>query len=430
MCLQLRRLSIALSISDSDRAQRVIAAIIGLEDGIGDDSKIGLWGFSFDALMKNKKIPLSEIQKSKILADLETRLQRFVANTDYSFSVYAAENAAMRLVQYYQRQNDNKNIQRILRVYGDLLTESAEKGSALVGLNGVEKLLDLYYSHGMKKEAEGLAQLIEKLGKRIEEEMHTFSHEVKIPTEEVEQYFSKILEGSFDKSLIHVANEFIPNPEKIALQVKEFAKEAPLTFLIPLAIKDREGRTLARIGPIEEDFNGHVVHQISQNMQFEAPFLNEAIKRVFSKYQPSIENIIDYLYLSPMFIPENKNVILAGMEAYRRDDHLVTAHLLIPQIENSLRHLLRLLGGTIYKPGRNGGLFLKTLDEILREEVVNKAIGEDIAQYLQILLTDQRGWNLRNDICHGMAPFNIFGPVLTDRLFHVLLVFALVRSKQ
>jgi len=413
----------------SDKVKRAIAAIINLEDEIGEDSKMGLWGFSYDSLMKNKKIPITESQKRKIIDDLESRLQRFASNTDYMFSVHAAENASIRLIHYYQQHNDHENIHRLLKSYGHLVTAGAESGSALVGMNWVEKMLDLYYTYGMKKEAEGLAQLLEKLGARLEKEMHTFSQEVKIPIEETEQYFSKILGDTFEKSLIHLAVEFIPDSKKTELQVKELAKEAPLTFLIPHVIKDREGRTLAQIGSIDEDLDGHVVQQISQNMQIASPFLNEIIKRAFIKYQPSLENIVDYLYLSPMFLAENKPVIMTGLDAYRKDNHLVAAHLLIPQIENSLRNLLRLSGGTMYKPGRNGGLFLKTLDEILREELIINTLGEDITRYLQILLTDQRGWNLRNDICHGMAPFTVFGPVLTDRVFHILLVFALIRSK-
>lgn len=424
-----RALTIALGISDPEQVQQAISTIIALEDEIGQDTNIGLWGFSFDTLMKNKKIPLTEEQRSKIISDLEARLQRFITNPDYSFSVYAAENAAMRLVQFYQKQNDHPQIHRVLRAYGNLVVESVEQNRALAGLASVEKLWDIYFSHGMRKDAEALAPLLEKLGKRTDEEMQTMTHEIKVPTEELEKYYAQFLDKSLEEALIRIAVKFVPEPEKIETQVKDLAKEAPLTFLITHSLMDRDGRTIARIGSIEVDLDGHIIYQTSQNLQFESPFLNELFKRTFSQYQPSLEDLMEYLYQSPIFQAEDRFIIQAGIEAYRQENHLVAAHLLIPQIENILRFLLQTSGGSIYKPGRNGGMFLKTLDEILREEVVRIALGNDVAQYLQILLTDPRGWNARNNVCHGMAHPSLFGPVLTDRLFHVLLVLALIRNQ-
>jgi hypothetical protein len=137
--------------------------------------------------------------------------------------------------------------------------------------------------------------------------------------------------------------------------------------------------------------------------------------------------LITFIFLQYL-LKKNKTILINGVKAYLNGDYLTAAHLFIPQIESGLRDILQLSGGSVYKPGRNGGMFLKTLDDILREETIIKTFG-DGAKYLQVLLTDQRGWNIRNNLCHGMIPYDMFGPVITNRLFHVLLVLALVREE-
>jgi hypothetical protein len=53
---------------------------------------------------------------------------------------------------------------------------------------------------------------------------------------------------------------------------------------------------------------------------------------------------------------------------------------------------------------------LKIFDDFLREEAVMKSLGENVAHYFRVLFTDQRGWNIRNDVCHGITPLPGFFP--------------------
>ena len=73
---------------------------------------------------------------------------------------------------------------------------------------------------------------------------------------------------------------------------------------------------------------------------------------------------------------------------------------------------------------------LKTLDDLLREQAIVETLGESVAHYFQVLLTDQRGWNIRNDVCHGISPVQAFSWPMTDRIFHALLILATVREKE
>jgi len=48
--------------------------------------------------------------------------------------------------------------------------------------------------------------------------------------------------------------------------------------------------------------------------------------------------------------------------------------------------------------------------------------------YLRILLTDARGWNVRNEVSHGLASFEMMSLAVADRVVHALLLLALVRD--
>lgn len=104
-------------------------------------------------------------------------------------------------------------------------------------------------------------------------------------------------------------------------------------------------------------------------------------------------------------------------------------HVIIPQIEQALRELLILRGVPTLKAGRNGLMQLKNLNDILREPAIKESLGDDLRLYLLTFLADERGQNIRNNICHGLAAPAQFNQRLSDQTLHPLLAVSLVRKK-
>jgi hypothetical protein len=50
--------------------------------------------------------------------------------------------------------------------------------------------------------------------------------------------------------------------------------------------------------------------------------------------------------------------------------------------------------------------------------------------YLRMLLTDPRGWNIRNTICHGLAPSSSVNMAVADRIVHAALLLSLLREER
>ncbi len=150
------------------------------------------------------------------------------------------------------------------------------------------------------------------------------------------------------------------------------------------------------------------------------------LSKFFDKEEVSLEKIVKIIKVSPIYDEEILPLFKKGMERYLEDDLHSAIHIFIPLIEKCLRKLLEINGGAIYRPGRHGGIFLRNLDEILRDPIIAQTLTEDIIFYLNGLLSDQRAWNLRNKVCHGILNISDFTIEKADRLFHVLLMFSLI----
>jgi hypothetical protein len=253
---------------------------------------------------------------------------------------------------------------------------------------------------------------------------------VNISKEKLDEFVNEMTEGDLDTSLYRITSYFLPDKEEVATHVKELSKKAVLSFLMPKSIQDHKGRPVAKIGPLHEDLDGNVVRHMSQDMSLSAIFLRLVLERVQSKFNLSSKNLSDFLYKSPLFETDKLPIINAGLQAFLENNHIITAHILIPQIEDAFRNLIEMSGGAIYKPNRSGGLSLKTLDEVLRDDIIIDFFGENGAFYLRVLLTDQRGWNIRNTVCHGIAPADYFTADMSDRVLHALILLGHIRPKE
>jgi|AntAceMinimDraft_8_1070364.scaffolds.fasta_scaffold00719_17 hypothetical protein len=426
-----RALSVALSINDTERIESVRDAIIAFEDEIAEDDSPGLWGFSYDFLVDNKKVNLPENKIEIIVNNLEERFLRLCGTTEgSSLKVIKAERAFTRLIGYYRRLNCPDEVKRILKIYGDAFVKASELGSPLLAIMWIKNIYDLYMDNGMKEEADLLNPLMRKLGQKSKSEMKPVSAEIKIPTAKIDAYISAMTEGDLPEVLQRIVSHFLPDSKEVEDQVKDLAEKSPLQAMISESILDHDGRIVAQIGSVEDDLESRVVMQMAQNIKFENFFLRRVIEETISKFSPSTAELLDYLYLSPIFNSDKRGLFNIGLDAYLHGEHVVFAHVIIPLIESTLRDLLVLINRPTQRPGKRGGLFLRILDDILRDEGIKSVFGENTTNYLSVLLTDQRGLNLRNRICHGLMPSDGFGEQISDRFFHVLLLLAQVRKNQ
>src|SRR5690606_11276383 len=114
---------------------------------------------------------------------------------------------------------------------------------------------------------------------------------------------------------------------------------------------------------------------------------------------------------------------------YFEEKYAASIHLLIPQFEEALRNLVEINGGNILTM-KEDVFHLKTFDHLLHDEILKKAFGEDIAFYFRVLFTDPRGWNLRNQVAHGLIDPKLLNQNTAQRVLHALFCLGMIRWQQ
>ena len=418
-----RAYKVASGLNNTSLINRCIESAINLEDRIAEDSKAGLWGFCFDLFVLGKSKYLSEDQREKLIEGLEQRLMRLSRDS----SPWECESAGIRLASYYRSKGKNEEVTRVIEIVGKSFEDACDGLAPIQASSWLQHVHDVYISFNMKDDAERITKKITEIGPKVVDSMQELSHSIEIPKEQLDAYLESMTNGGLENTLIRIAAHFIPKKDQVEEQVLELAKNYPLTYLFTKTLQDHKGRPIATIGSVEDDLEGHVIHQLSSNLNTNAFFLRHSLKKALEVYNIKVQDLTDFVLASPIFEETKKDLIHSGLQAYLDQDYISAIHILVPQTEAAIRSLVELTGGATSKRNRQGGLQLRTFDDLLRDERVQECFGIDLSFYFRILLTEQRGWNIRNNICHGISPSGAFNPSMADRVMHVILCLAQVR---
>lgn len=179
---------------------------------------------------------------------------------------------------------------------------------------------------------------------------------------------------------------------------------------------NREGLILAQVPPslgIGDDENAKYTWanmmrtvKIGHELAVKAA-IDPARYCILSEHYISDEIFYTYLTNNPFIRQGHEYLYSKGLYAGLNGDFATAAHLLIPQIESSLRYLLEQHGveTTVLKDGIQE---YWTLGKILSHEIIIEALGEDNVYELQSLLIEKLYSNLRNEMAHGLVHTGYF----------------------
>lgn len=108
---------------------------------------------------------------------------------------------------------------------------------------------------------------------------------------------------------------------------------------------------------------------------------------------------------NPFVPPGRESLFIRGFFAGLSWDFLLAAHLLVPQVENSIRYLLYNYAGENRTSKLKGDMTQpeRDLNELLYRDDVKRIIGDDLSFELQSLMIEPGfGANLRNRFAHGL----------------------------
>lgn len=423
-------LYIAHQINDTGRIEAVRDEMIWYEDQVAVDEKAGLWGFCFDCLVMDGLGHPSSDQIARIVRLLEDRLVRLTAPTKESIDPWKVEAVVQRLARYYRRSGSAEDSTRVLRALAAAFDAAADNAGPMLASALLEHSHSVMNAYGLTEEADRIAVRLRDLGPAVRDSLKKVSVEGTIPTDKIREAIDDILNSDWKEALKRVAANFVPLRDRTEKQVRDLASRYPLGFLFPVSIKDYMGRTVSSVGSLDEDADGRLIHQMSQDLQFMGFLLRATLAEAARRGILTVDRVLEYLYESPAFRSEFREVIGHGMQKYLEGDATSAIHILTPQVEAATRTLLEKAGVRVLKPIRDGaGFDIRALDDLLRDRATQDMLGEDLGTYLRVVFSDRRGWNIRNRVCHALLPSAEIGMGIADRVVHTVLCLGLVEEK-
>lgn len=214
-------------------------------------------------------------------------------------------------------------------------------------------------------------------------------------------------------ALVALALAYNPRLVKeLRTQVEEQAREHPLQFLFSAVTLTSQGRVAAQrgslLGGTPEEAEAALQAEMCRHLTMHHSLLGQALigparRRIVFEHEIREGQLRALLMQSP-FIPPGRNDLYAkGLCAGLQGDFTTATHLLIPQLEHSVRVLLAQRTGVLTSNLKSDGSQDELdLNSTLRMPEINDIVGEDIAFDLRALLIERFGANLRNRFAHGL----------------------------
>jgi hypothetical protein len=228
----------------------------------------------------------------------------------------------------------------------------------------------------------------------------------------VRRAVSAVRDKSVDEAIIALCGlARPPSISRLKQEVHAQARVAVLGSLLASEVLNSRGRVVARPPGLEAGVedpkheglrwrmfrNAHLTRSLTVQAM-----LNPARLEILLAHAPDRLDIASLIQYSPWIPPGHAESIMRALVAGFQGDMLVAGHLVPPQLEAMVRHVVESRGGatSMLEPG--GLQPERPLSVLLETLEAEQALGADGVFELQGLLIDPLGTNLRNEVAHGL----------------------------
>lgn len=355
----------------------------------------------------------------------EQLAQQFSDQGNWHFAEVYLERAEL----WHRREKKESEVQRCRIARGECYISRAEAGPAGRGTNY------MYSAHWMGKALETLRmakappERIAAVNKRFLELQQLSLGEmgqVEVPMDKMPGFreeeqkareaAAKHVQGvDFPTAIARFA--LIDRPTSLEAMKEQYAKtaeSAPLMHIIGQSATDRSGKTTDRIPPQLPRKGGENNEAARKQMVQQAQMVNcplkvawhidSARRAIQDEHGIRLRDLWFLVENNPFISPGHEGIVLRGVQAGFFGDWLTAVHLLVPQVEASIRHVLRQRG--VITSTMDGEGLQKELDlnQLLWMKETEEVFGLDVLFDLRGILIERFGHNLRNELAHGLLP--------------------------
>ncbi len=230
---------------------------------------------------------------------------------------------------------------------------------------------------------------------------------------------------------------------RLRQQVQQYAKDFVLHRLFPTVMMNGMGRVVARqpasmLSGNPAEAEEALLFEMYQHANYHHDMHAQAIVeparwQINLEHNVRVNDILSIIEHSPFVPPRREYLFAKGLHAGLIGDFFTSTHLLIPQIENSVRYLLSQKGEITSGLDTSGIQNEHNLNDTLYRKATIAMFGENLVFDLKCLLVERAGSNMRNQMAHGLMDDAAFVGAKASYLWWLTLrlcLFPLLRVQQ
>ena len=420
----LRALDLAIMLRDDSRITQAKAALLSLH-AKAVSTHTGLWWIAFDYLIENRRAQLTDGERDQLVRDLEEICCHCSSISDpTAFDANMTEGAATRLIKYYNRRGMSADAKRIHRTVARTFEHFASISSAMLASSALQTAVNAFQSAGLPDESRRLRILMEEKIAEFQRDMSPMVIEQPIARDDMERFLTSVVVDSPAQTLARIASEFLNRRATIEKEVQDLVQQAPLTATLTRTLIAKH-HVAAKVGSIADDPFGRLIEQAAQMMAISDVWLISALDRAIDVHQLTPGHLVGWGARTGLY--EDLTLLSDGITAWFEQDFVKAVHVLVPQIESGLRAIVAKLGKPVTKahPTIPGAGVAINMGDILYSPEITAKLGADFTLHLLALYCDPRGFNLRNQVAHGLLHADRIQLSAASRVLHTLLVLGI-----
>jgi hypothetical protein len=207
------------------------------------------------------------------------------------------------------------------------------------------------------------------------------------------------------------------DPEKQKAEALRLSRFSPISSMFSTSHSDDQGRTVAEGPALLDDepseawFKEHCIRQAGPRRLYMVRGRIEPVRQTLQERFSIQERHMLAIVAHSDFVPAGHHHIYAiGLARLWQGDYATAASLLIPQLENSLRYVLQLVGrdsSKIEEDGIQGDRPLNVLLTHCRADL-EEVLGPAMVWEIDALFNFRPGPALRHELAHGKLHWNAF----------------------
>jgi hypothetical protein len=416
-----RAIQLAMKLGDKTIANRGFEFMMKYADSV-ELSHYGLWSAPFERLLGMSA--LSDAQRQLILTQYEERFNETVATGD----IMRITLSGPPLANYFYGRKKYERAKDITFAWGEAVLKATTILSSSLATYHIENVLESYRNVGLKEEVDRVRLLMEERAKGIVDELKPRRFEVKLDPKSVDEWLMALIDVSDPfVALYRLADNCAPNPEKVRARFESMSEGMILHRLIPASIIGDDGLTLKTVGTYDQDKEGRLMMMCAQDMNLNATFFLDGFNKWKKKFELGNIPATPNFFNCPLIPADRVSLYHEGLIAFENEDYVKCIHILVFQVENSLRELLKMLNLPISKSTEDG-YKLKNMNDVLHDSTVMETLEPKLWSFLKLLYIDKRGMNLRNIVAHGLATGDAFNYVNAALFIQSVIFLSVIRD--